>query len=81
MPLFMLVCGYFSLNAFHRGFKEFIYKKTIQLLVPAFVVSFFSIALYFAWGELSQGGGKNGAYRWSMVPENAICMLPYRLCG
>lgn len=58
MPLFMLVCGYFSLNAFHRGFKEFIYKKTIQLLVPAFVVSFSSIALYFAWGELSQGGAR-----------------------
>ena len=47
MPLFMLLCGYFSLNSFQKTFLVFLKQKTIQLLVPTV-----SITLLTIWGVL-----------------------------
>lgn len=43
MPLFMLCCGYFSLNSYQKPFKLFLKQKTIQLLVPTVSVIILTI--------------------------------------
>ena len=43
MPLFMLLCGYFSLNSFQKTFLVFLKQKTIQLLVPAASITLLTI--------------------------------------
>ncbi len=39
MPLFMLLCGYFSLHAFSKDFKTFMISKSKALLAPAIAFS------------------------------------------
>lgn len=34
MPLFFMISGFFFNSSLKLNFKEFIYKKTIQLLLP-----------------------------------------------
>lgn len=46
MPLFMFLSGFFSINAFNKPFKFFIKDKVAQLLIPVFVVSFFTSIVY-----------------------------------
>ena len=43
MPLFMLLCGYFSLNSFQKTFLVFLKQKTIQLLVLAASITLLTI--------------------------------------
>lgn len=47
MPLFMLICGYFSVSFFQRNFKYFLKQKTTQLLIPAFSGIILSLCLMF----------------------------------
>lgn len=47
MPLFMLICGYFSVSSFQRNFKYFLKQKTTQLLIPAFSGIILSLCLMF----------------------------------
>ena len=39
MPLFMMLCGFFSLSSFDRPFVKFLKQKTIQLLFPVITIS------------------------------------------
>lgn len=44
MPLFMLICGYFSENSFQLGIRAFLTKKGKQLLIPAFAGTLLSLS-------------------------------------
>ena len=50
MPLFMLLCGYFSLHAFSKDFKTFIISKSKALLVPAIAFSVIELITCFFLG-------------------------------
>ena len=51
MPLFMLLCGYFSLNSFQKTFLVFLKQKTIQLLVPAASITLLTIFVCYLMGS------------------------------
>ena len=51
MPLFMLLCGYFSLNSFQKTFLVFLKQKTIQLLVPAVSITLLTIFVCYLMGS------------------------------
>lgn len=53
MSLFMTMCGFFSHSSFLLPFKNFVIKKSKQLLVPSVVGSLLLAALVYAGG----GGG------------------------
>ena len=46
MPLFMLVCGYFSCHSMELPFETLFLKKAKQLLLPTFSCTFVTISLY-----------------------------------
>lgn len=50
MPLFMLICGYFSVHSFNKPFKEFIANKTLRLLIPAISFSLLEFLLIVILG-------------------------------
>lgn len=50
MPLFMLMCGYFSVHAFIKPFKEFLTNKALRLLVPAISFSLLEFLLCIILG-------------------------------
>lgn len=50
MPLFMLVCGYFSFNSLELSFSKLISKKLCQLLIPVLSCTILSMSLF-------KGGG------------------------
>ena len=51
MPLFMLLCGYFSLNSFQKTFLVFLKQKTIQLLVPTVSITLLTIFVCYLMGS------------------------------
>ena len=46
MPLFMLVCGYFSVKALELPVRELLIKKGKQLLIPTIACTSVAIGLY-----------------------------------
>lgn len=46
MPLFMLVCGYFSLHSLELSFVTLLSKKFKQLLIPILSCTLLSILLF-----------------------------------
>lgn len=46
MPLFMLVCGYFSVKALELPVRELLIKKGKQLLIPTIACTIVAIGLY-----------------------------------
>lgn len=67
MPLFMLVCGYFSFNSLELSFSKLISKKFCQLLIPVLSCTILSMSLF-------KGGGKRTDWK-CMVPENSVFVL------
>lgn len=51
MPLFMLMCGFFSKSSFQLSIKDFLKKKSIQLLIPAIVCSILSCLILTMFGK------------------------------
>ncbi len=51
MPLFMLLSGYFSLNAFKKGAKDFFLQKIRQLIIPAIAISVLTVGIYILLGR------------------------------
>lgn len=49
MPLFMLLSGYFSLNAFKKGAKDFFLQKIRQLIIPAIAISVLTVGIYISY--------------------------------
>ena len=47
MPLFMMLCVFFSLSSFDRPFVKFLKQKTIQLLFPVITISLLTILFCF----------------------------------
>lgn len=47
MPLFMLLCGFFSLHSFGKSFSDFLTQKSKQLLIPAITVPVLTILVCF----------------------------------
>lgn len=47
MPLFMMLCVFFSLSSFDRFFVQFLKQKTIQLLFPVITISLLTILVCF----------------------------------
>lgn len=47
MPLFMMISGYFSINAFQRPFKVLIASKVKQLLLPAVSIPVICVFILF----------------------------------
>ncbi len=47
MPLFMLLCGFFSLHSFEKSFIDFLKQKSEQLLIPAMTVPLLTILVCF----------------------------------
>ena len=50
MPLFMLLCGYFSLRAYKNTFFVFLQQKTIQLLIPVISITLLTIIVCYLMG-------------------------------
>ena len=67
MPLFMLVCGYFSFNSLELSFSKLISKKFCQLLIPVLSCTILSMSLF-------KGGGKRTDWK-CVVPENSVFVL------
>ncbi|ETD21587.1 MULTISPECIES: acyltransferase family protein [Prevotellaceae] len=51
MPLFMLICGYFSISSFSKDFKSFLKQKAKQLLLPALSGIILSLCLIFIFAR------------------------------
>lgn len=49
MPLFMLLCGFFSVSSFLLPPKAFLIKKGKALLLPVFSFTFLSCMVYLIW--------------------------------
>ena len=47
MPLFMMLCGYFSLKSYDKALVPFLKQKTIQLLLPTVTISILTIIVCF----------------------------------
>ena len=47
MPLFMMLCGYFSLKSYEKTVVLFFKQKTIQLLLPTVTISILTIIVCF----------------------------------
>ena len=47
MPLFMMLCGYFSLKSYDKAVVPFLKQKTIQLLLPTVTISILTIIVCF----------------------------------
>ena len=47
MPLFMMLCGYFSLKSYDKPVVLFLKQKTIQLLLPTVTISILTIIVCF----------------------------------
>jgi membrane protein len=47
MPLFMMLCGYFSLKSYDKPVVPFFKQKTIQLLLPTVTISILTIIVCF----------------------------------
>ena len=47
MPLFMMLCGYFSLKSYEKTVVLFLKQKTIQLLLPTVTISILTIIVCF----------------------------------
>ena len=47
MPLFMMLCGYFSLKSYDKTLVPFLKQKTIQLLLPTVTISILTIIVCF----------------------------------
>lgn len=60
MPLFMLVCGYFSSRSLEMPMKELCVKKGKQLLIPVISCTAVTVCLY-------GGGDSYGNNRMCMV--------------
>ena len=71
MPLFMLVCGYFSSRSLEIPIKSLLVKKNKQLLLPVISCTIMTICLF-------GGGYSYGDYRLCLVSKNSVCMLSYR---
>lgn len=50
MPLFMLLCGYFSSRSYEKPFIIFLKQKAIQLLLPAITISLLTILVCYFIG-------------------------------
>lgn len=51
MPLFMLMCGFFSKSSFQLPINDFLKKKTVQLLIPAVICSILSCLILSIFGK------------------------------
>ena len=51
MPLFMLMCGFFSVSSFQLSTKDFLQKKGLQLLIPSIVCSVLSCLILTLFGR------------------------------
>ena len=52
MPLFMLVCGYFSIRSLEISIKSLLEKKSRQLLLPVISCTIITVCLFgggFVW--------------------------------
>lgn len=54
MPLFMAICGYFAWNTAKLSPANFIKKKFIQLLLPAFLYILIQICFIRPWGGIER---------------------------
>ena len=71
MSLFMTMCGFFSHSSFLLPFKNFVIKKSKQLLVPSVVGSLLLAAIAY-----SNGGGVRARTLWRrVVSKMPVCLL------
>lgn len=73
MPLFMLVCGYFSFNSLELSFSKLISKKFCQLLIPVLSCTILSMSLFR--GEVNELIGSVWFLRTLF-----LCYLTARIC-
>jgi membrane protein len=53
MPLFILLCGFFSTRAYQMEFGELFKKKFVQLIVPVLTCMSLSLGMHFLSGHVS----------------------------
>lgn len=51
MPLFMLMCGFFSMHAMTQPFKPFVIRKAKQLIIPAVTIPLLTVIACALMGE------------------------------
>lgn len=55
MPLFFMISGFFFSSALRLGWKDFLIKKSVTLLLPCYVWAFIYGGIHFTgWGEFGQ---------------------------
>ena len=65
MPLFMVLCGFFSTTAYQTAFNRLLRKKFVQLIVPILTCISLSLGMHFFSGHLSL----------SLIKAEGIAML------